>query len=64
MTNLIKLPAIGALIIMTASPLAAAELTRLNPQGLYDPAPNGYSHVVIAPSGGQDGLCFGAGREF
>ena len=64
MTNLSKLPAIGALIIMTTSPLAATEPTRLNPQGLYDPAANGYSHVVTAPAGGQDGLCFGAGREF
>ncbi len=64
MTNLSKLPAIGALIIMTASPLAATEPTRLNPQGLYDPAANGYSHVVIAPAGGRTVYVSGQGGNF
>ena len=64
MTNFSKLPAIGALIIMTASPLAAADLTRLNPQGLYDPAQNGYSHVVIAPAGGRTVYVSGQGGNF
>ena len=29
------------------------ELTIVNPPGLYDPAPFGYSHAVVAPSGGR-----------
>lgn len=27
----------------------------INPEGLYDPAPNGYTHVVTAPLGGPAG---------
>jgi enamine deaminase RidA (YjgF/YER057c/UK114 family) len=27
------------------------EIQRINPVGLYDPSPNGYTHVAIAPSG-------------
>jgi enamine deaminase RidA (YjgF/YER057c/UK114 family) len=30
------------------SPVAAPALQFLNPQGLYDPAPNGYSHLAVA----------------
>ncbi|KAB8318070.1 RidA family protein [Tolypothrix campylonemoides VB511288] len=27
------------------------EIQRINPVGLYDPSPNGYTHVAIAPPG-------------
>jgi enamine deaminase RidA (YjgF/YER057c/UK114 family) len=31
-----------------ASPVAAPVLRFINPPGLYDPAPNGYSHLAVA----------------
>lgn len=34
--------------------------TLINPPGLYDPAPNGYSHVALVPEG--TGLAFIAGQ--
>jgi len=30
------------------------EIQRINPVGLYDPFPNGYTHVAIAPAGLYD----------
>lgn len=58
---------LGALPIMTTQlqtgPAAQAqgvELTIVNPAGLYDPAPNGYSHAVLAEGG--DRIAFIAGQ--
>ena len=57
----------GAFLIMSTLPHtnAAAQapdvgLTIINPAGLYDPAPNGYSHAVIAEGGGR--IAFIAGQ--
>lgn len=38
-------------------------LTLLNPPGLYDPAPNGYSHIAIVPAGTRLALIAGQGGE-
>ena len=38
-------------------------LTHINPVGLYDPAPNGYSHVVVAPLQGRTVYASGQGGE-
>jgi enamine deaminase RidA (YjgF/YER057c/UK114 family) len=38
-------------------------LTLLNPPGLYDPAPNGYSHVGIVPAGTRLAFIAGQGGE-
>ena len=48
MKNIIQ--AIGAAIMLTvsANPGLAAEIQTVNPPALYDPAPNGYSHAMIA----------------
>ncbi|GLS41609.1 enamine deaminase RidA [Mesorhizobium tianshanense] len=61
---------IGGLIIMTMGvPTATTanendlKLTIVNPQGLYDPAPNGYSHAVIASGGGRIAYIAGQGGE-
>ena len=59
---------IGGLIIMTAGiPTATSandlKLTIVNPQGLYDPAPNGYSHAVIASGGNRIAYIAGQGGE-
>lgn len=35
----------------------------INPTGLYDPSPNGYTHVVIAPSSGTTVYISGQGGE-
>ena len=35
----------------------------INPTGLYDPAPNGYTHVVIAPAQGTTVYIAGQGGE-
>ena len=53
--------AVGALSIMTAvAPTApAAETAIVNPPGLFDPAPNGFSHVVVVRGGG--GVAYIAG---
>jgi enamine deaminase RidA (YjgF/YER057c/UK114 family) len=61
---------IGGLIIMTmgvSTTLRADEtdrkLTIVNPQTLYDPSPNGYSTVVIAPSEGRVAYISGQGGQ-
>jgi enamine deaminase RidA (YjgF/YER057c/UK114 family) len=61
---------IGGLIIMIMGvPTAATanendlKLTIVNPQGLYDPAPNGYSHAVIASGGSRIAYIAGQGGE-
>jgi enamine deaminase RidA (YjgF/YER057c/UK114 family) len=38
-------------------------LTHINPAGLYDPVPNGYSHVVVAPLQGRTIYASGQGGE-
>lgn len=38
-------------------------LTHINPTGLYDPVPNGYSHVVVAPLRGRTIYASGQGGE-
>lgn len=51
----------------TVNPAAAQEtnvkLTIVNPQGLYDPAPNGYSHAVLAAGGRRIVMVAGQGGE-
>ena len=39
------------------------KLTIVNPPGLYDPAPNGYSHVVVARGGAHVAYIAGQGGE-
>ena len=39
------------------------ELTIVNPSGLYDPAPNGYSHAVVADGGARVAYVAGQGGE-
>lgn len=41
----------------------ATELTFVNPPGLYDPAPNGYSHLALFPPGWRVILSSGQGGE-
>lgn len=38
-------------------------LQLINPPGLYDPAPNGYSHLAIVPPGSRLVLVAGQGGE-
>lgn len=38
-------------------------LTFINPKGLYDPAPNGYSHLAVFPAGWRVILPSGQGGE-
>lgn len=42
---------------------AGSGLTLLNPSGLYDPAPNGYSHVAVLPAGARMAFIAGQGGE-
>ncbi len=39
------------------------KLTIVNPKGLYNPAPNGYSHAVIASGGNRIAYIAGQGGE-
>ena len=49
----------------TAAPAqdSGGGLTIVNPAGLYDPAPNGFSHAVLAPAGGRIAFIAGQGGE-
>ena len=47
----------------TVSQGAGVELTVVNPAGLYDPAPNGYSHAVVAKGGSRTAYIAGQGGE-
>jgi hypothetical protein len=38
-------------------------LTLLNPPGIYDPAPNGYSHIGIVQAGTRLAFIAGQGGE-
>jgi len=40
-----------------------ATLTLLNPAGLYDPVPNGYSHVAVIAPGARLAMIAGQGGE-
>ena len=40
-----------------------SEIRFINPIGLYDPTPNGYTHVVIAPAQGTTVYIAGQGGE-
>ena len=42
-------------------PSHAARLAHINPAGVYDPAPNGYTHVVVAAQSGRPGYAAGPG---
>jgi len=46
----------------TAEP-RAPKLAIVNPEGLYDPAPNGYSHAVVASGGRRIVMIAGQGGE-
>lgn len=45
------------------NPTHAATLAHINPEGVYDPAPNGYTHVVVAPLSGRTVYASGQGGE-
>lgn len=49
---------------MSGSNSEAVKLKIVNPNGLYDPAPNGYSHTVIACGGSRVAYFAGQGGEF
>lgn len=44
-------------------PSHAHTLAHINPEGLYDPSPNGYTHVVVAPLAGRTVYASGQGGE-
>ncbi len=48
---------------MTAHPAHALQLKTVNPTALYDPAPNGYSHAVVAKGGSEIAYIAGQGGE-
>ena len=60
---------LGALLIVNTSSLSSEssstelELTAVNPAGLYDPAPNGYSHAVVATGASRTAYIAGQGGE-
>ena len=43
--------------------MSPQELRFINPTDLYDPAPNGYTHVVIVPTPGMTVYIAGQGGE-
>ena len=49
---------------MANKPKTPVELTIVNPDGLYDPAPNGYSHAIVARGGSRIAYIAGQGGEF
>lgn len=48
---------------MTTTPLRRAALSFLNPTGLYDPRPNGYSHLAIVQGPARTIYIAGQGGE-
>ena len=55
---------LGALIAGAhALPATPQSLEAINPTGLYNPAPNGYSHVMLAPHHGRMVFIAGQGGE-
>ena len=70
MSRAIQQLVLGGLIIMimgpptaTAAREAARALTIVNPKGLYDPTPNGYSTAVIVPAGARLAYISGQGGQ-
>ncbi|MEN8131943.1 MAG: RidA family protein [Pseudomonadota bacterium] len=57
------------LIVSTLSPTntlaeeSSVKLTIVNPAGIYDPAPNGYSHAIVAQGGSRIAYIAGQGGE-
>jgi len=49
--------------INAAAQESNVELTIVNPAGLYNPAPNGYSHAVVAAGGTRIAYIAGQGGE-
>ncbi|WP_298975873.1 RidA family protein [uncultured Roseobacter sp.] len=47
MKHLIQTVGAIAMLTFATTPGEAAEIRTVNPDGLYDPAPNGYSHAMI-----------------
>jgi enamine deaminase RidA (YjgF/YER057c/UK114 family) len=50
-------------IVSRLTPDHAAHIVHINPEGLYDPAPNGYTHAVAAPLHGRTVFASGQGGE-
>lgn len=48
---------------ISSTPASAPILTLHNPPGLYDPAPNGYSHIAIVEAGARTLHIAGQGGE-
>ncbi|WP_404437994.1 RidA family protein [Stutzerimonas chloritidismutans] len=44
-------------------PKTSPRPTLINPPGLYDPAPNGYSHIAVVPAGTRLAFIAGQGGE-
>jgi enamine deaminase RidA (YjgF/YER057c/UK114 family) len=69
MPTLTQFLKIGVLAMTTILPTDAGAgesdvtLTIVNPKGLYDPAPNGYSHAVVASGAGRIAYIAGQGGE-
>lgn len=47
----------------TMAPESDIKLTVVNPSGLYDPAPNGYSHAIVAENFSRVAYIAGQGGE-
>jgi len=45
------------------NPMSSSRPTLVNPPGLYDPAPNGYSHIAVVPAGTRLAFIAGQGGE-
>ncbi|MFY3384819.1 RidA family protein [Paracidovorax sp. MALMAid1276] len=52
-----------SIVAQLPAPASTTALTHINPRGLYDPAPNGYTHVVSAPAQGRVVYASGQGGE-
>lgn len=47
MKHIIQTAGVIAMSIFATNPGSAADIQVVNPAGLYDPAPNGYSHAIV-----------------
>ncbi len=57
------MPTIVPHLPVSPAPQPVSAITHINPHGLYDPAPNGYTHVVVAPAQGHVVYASGQGGE-
>ncbi len=48
---------------MSTQTTGSIKLTTVNPPALYDPAPNGYSHAIVAKGGSEIAYIAGQGGE-